>query len=118
MTQRGYTWTEQYRHECEVRYVAAMPTRQQRADYLDAIEQRKGGKPRADALRRDLRALWQARRAPLPPAGEPRAASVVAVHSGVNGQAEATPPGLGSFLGHPHGGDSDPVTCVDSGVAA
>lgn len=117
MTTRGITWTEEHRHACEVRYVAAMPTRQQRADYLEAIDKRRG-QAAGDALRAGLREMWAARKAPLPPGERPRPASVASVHPAVNAGQGAGTPVSGSFLAAPHGGDSDPVACVDSGVAA
>jgi hypothetical protein len=38
----GHTYTEQYRHECEVRYICARPTRQERAEYLAGVDKRRG----------------------------------------------------------------------------
>jgi len=59
------TYSEQHRHECEVRWVAALPTPARRRAYLDSIEQRRG-KPAADRLRTDLLKLWQVRKLPAP----------------------------------------------------
>ena len=61
MTERGFTWTEQHRHECEVRHVLALPGHEARREYLDAVERRRG-RPAADALRADVRALFEARK--------------------------------------------------------
>lgn len=62
MTERGFTWTEQHRHECEVRHVGTLPGHEARREYLDGVE-RKRGKAAADALRADVRALFEARKA-------------------------------------------------------
>ena len=118
MIERGYTWSEEWRHICEVRFIIDMPGRDQRLAYLAGIAKRRG-QPAADKLQADVRAAWPRRHeAPRPPGEGPRAASLGAVHLGVNAAGQGIPPGLGSFLGSAHGGDSDPVTCVDSGVAA
>ena len=50
---RGHTYSEQYRHECEVRYVLAMPSREQRAEYLDSLV-RKRSAAAAERLRQDV----------------------------------------------------------------
>lgn len=63
-----YTYSESYRHECEVRWIAALPTTARRRAYLDAIEQRRG-KPAADKLRADLLQLWRDRKRPDPHQG-------------------------------------------------
>lgn len=49
--------SEDWRHECEARYVAAMPMRQQRLDYVAAIESRRGT-AEAERLRSTVRAVW------------------------------------------------------------
>ena len=38
----GFTYTEQHRHECEVRWVLAMPSRAQRTAYLDPMPKWRG----------------------------------------------------------------------------
>lgn len=58
----GATWSEEHRHACEVRYVLAMPSREERAAYLDALP-RFRGKAAAERLRADVAAAWRARRA-------------------------------------------------------
>ena len=76
MIDRGPTWTEAHRHACEVRYVMGMPTRDQRAGFLDGVERRRG-KPAADRLRDDVATAWRARRETPSPRDEgPRAATV------------------------------------------
>ena len=118
MIERGYTWSQEWRHICEVRFIIDMPTRDRRTAYLEGIARRRG-QAAANALRRDVRAAWDSRRETPPPPGDgPRVPSVGAVHLGVNAAGQGIPPGLGSFLVPPHEGDSDPVKCVDSGVAA
>lgn len=61
MTAPGFTWTEQHRHECEVRHVLGLAGHEARREYLDAVERRRG-KPAADALRADVRALFDQRK--------------------------------------------------------
>lgn len=56
---RAYTYSEQFRHECEVRYVVALPTRQQRLDFLAAVEKRRG-EAAARRLRDDVQQAWAA----------------------------------------------------------
>lgn len=55
--------SEEWRHEAEARMVAARPTLDQRREYLDAVERRRG-KASADALRATMSLLWQARKSP------------------------------------------------------
>ena len=53
--------TEQYRHECEVREVAGLPSREKRHAYLDAVE-RVRGQATADNLCEDAMKLWTERK--------------------------------------------------------
>ena len=50
--------SEQWRHECEVRFVIKLSTREIRATYLNGVEQKRG-KPAADKLRMDVLAQWK-----------------------------------------------------------
>lgn len=50
--------SEDWRHECEARAIAKLPTLAERRAWLDDIE-RKRGKPAADRLRRTMRKLWE-----------------------------------------------------------
>lgn len=52
--------SEAWRHECEARAIAKLPTLAERRAWLDDIE-RKRGKPAADRLRATMRALWERR---------------------------------------------------------
>lgn len=52
--------SEAFRHECEARAIAKLPTLAERRAWLDDIE-RKRGKPAADRLRATMRALWERR---------------------------------------------------------
>lgn len=52
--------SEDWRHECEARAIAALPTLAERRAWLEMLE-RVRGKPAADALRQTMGALWQAR---------------------------------------------------------
>ncbi len=38
----AFTYTEQHRHECESRYVAALPSESRRAGYLMGVERHRG----------------------------------------------------------------------------
>lgn len=53
--------SEEHRHECEARYIAARPTLGDRREYLDLVE-RKRGKDAADRLRATMKKLWEARK--------------------------------------------------------
>lgn len=52
---------EAWRHECEARMIAGMETLQQRREYLDIVERRRG-KPAADALRVTMMLIWDQRK--------------------------------------------------------
>lgn len=52
--------SEEHRHECEARAIAALPTLAERRAWLVDIEHRRG-KAAADALRNTMRAIWAAR---------------------------------------------------------
>lgn len=52
--------SEAFRHECEARAIAKLPTLAERRAWLDDIE-RMRGKPAADRLRATMRALWERR---------------------------------------------------------
>lgn len=109
---RGHTFTEQYRHECEVRYVLAMPTRLQRAAYLDSLVKYRG-QASADRLRADVAAAWRAaREAPVPNDERPAPAPFGAVHNPLNPAPPS--PAEGSFPNLPHEGPLRRVGCVDS----
>jgi hypothetical protein len=58
--QRGHTYTEAFRHECEVRFVLKMRSPDARSQYLAGVEARRG-KPAADRLRDGVRAAWPQR---------------------------------------------------------
>lgn len=49
--------SEAWRHECEGRAIAALPTLAERRAWLGEIERRRG-KDAADRLRETMRALW------------------------------------------------------------
>lgn len=52
--------SEAWRHECEARAIAALPTLAARRAWLAAIAKRRGD-PAADRLRATMRAVWSAR---------------------------------------------------------
>lgn len=54
--------SEAWRHECEARAIAALPTLADRRAWLDAIEKRRG-QAEADRLRETMRKLWEGRNA-------------------------------------------------------
>lgn len=53
--------SEDYRHECEARAIAALPTLAQRREWMQALEHRRG-KAEADRLRTTMTALWKAKK--------------------------------------------------------
>jgi hypothetical protein len=56
--------SEEWRHECEARYIANIPTREQRHDYLAIVTKRRG--PEAgQALARLAQQIYTAQRAAL-----------------------------------------------------
>jgi len=54
------TYSEEYRHACEIRFVLCMPTKERRAAYLALVETRRG-KAAADRLRQDVLREWRKR---------------------------------------------------------
>lgn len=54
--------SEEWRHECEARAIAALPTLADRRAWLEGIEARRG-KADADRLRETMRELWKQRSA-------------------------------------------------------
>ena len=117
--QRGHTYSEAFRHECEVRYVLALPSKWARRDYLNSLH--KWRSPAAvERLRADVAAAWHARRteSPGPPDGEdgpPPLPACAGVNASVNGNHE---PVKGSFLHATNAGNSRPIESVVSGVSA
>ena len=57
---RGPTYTDEYRQPCEGRYVVALPGRDRRRAYLEAVE-RLRGKAAAERLRADILTAWKRR---------------------------------------------------------
>lgn len=55
------TASEAWRHECEVRFVLAMPGREARGKYINGVEKRRGSVA-AERLRQDISRAWQQRR--------------------------------------------------------
>lgn len=113
---RGFTYSEQHRHECEVRHVLALSTRHERADYIAVVTKRRGDAA-GERMRTDLSAAWAARRHP----NEPRAPKNGVAHAFgavVHLNGARTKPVHGSFLVPSGGGDSDLVRCVVSGAPA
>lgn len=54
-------YSEDWRHECEARAIAALQTLEQRRAWLELIEKRRG-KPAADRLRATMKLLWEKRK--------------------------------------------------------
>ena len=52
-----YTYTEQYRHECEVRMIVNMKFKSDRVRYLEGVEKARG-KIAADRLRKSILDIW------------------------------------------------------------
>lgn len=53
--------SEDYRHLCEARHIAALPTPADRRAWLESIEHRRG-KEAADRLRKTMGELWKAKK--------------------------------------------------------
>jgi hypothetical protein len=116
---RGFTYSDEHRHQCEVRFVLAMPSRAQRADYLDERLDKKRGAAAAQRLRDDVRAGWLAARGlqpPAPVAEQPGPMCATPVHLEVNGACTPSAPANGSFLAPAAAGNSDPIRSVVSEV--
>lgn len=54
--------SEQYRHECEIRYVLNLPDRKARGDYLVGVEKVRG-RAAAMRLKNGVEELWKQRTA-------------------------------------------------------
>lgn len=54
------TYTEAYRHECEVRYVVSLGTQEDRRKYLAGVAKRRGLEAMS-TLRNDAIRLWEKR---------------------------------------------------------
>ena len=54
------TASEDWRHYCEAKAIAALPTLSERRAWLEAVEKRLG-KASADRLRETMRQLWEKR---------------------------------------------------------
>ncbi|MBN8493221.1 MAG: hypothetical protein J0M00_17575 [Burkholderiales bacterium] len=90
------TCPAQLRDECELRYVLSLPTKAERADYLDRAE-RFDGKASTDCLRQRVAAGWAAAReagTPIPCMCEAAAAAASRAGNGelpVNGSSLVDP---------------------------
>jgi hypothetical protein len=58
--ERGFTWSQEYRHQCEVRTVIRwrIEDRTRALNYLEAVRVKRG-KEAAERLERDVRDQWQ-----------------------------------------------------------
>ena len=58
--ERGFTWSPEYRHQCEVRQVIKWrrEDRNKAIDYLEAVK-KKRGQSAGDELERDVITQWQ-----------------------------------------------------------
>ena len=64
MTDRGFTWSEQHRRECEARdWLAKGYTTAARVDELMADIAKRRGQAAADELREEMRRQWPNRKA-------------------------------------------------------
>jgi hypothetical protein len=55
---KSYTWSEEYRHKCEVEYVCALPSHNARQDFLARVKKRRG-EAGMQKLRGDAMKLWK-----------------------------------------------------------
>lgn len=102
------------RDECELRYILDLPTKAERADYLDRAE-RYDGKASTDRLRQRVADAWHAARAcatPLPCRCVVEPGAQASVHPQVNA------PSSGSSLDLPHEGSLRRVDGVVSEAVA
>lgn len=104
---RGFTYSEQWRHECEVRYVMRLPTRERRAAYLEHVRKHRGSDAAA-RLMVDVQQAWRAARGDAAPS--PQSDGNASSAAG----GEPLTPVNGSFLASQNEGNSDPVGCVHS----
>lgn len=102
------TYSEAWRHECEVRYVASLPSKQARARYLDgdahALPPIKSlaairGQAAADKLRADAKAYYSAQQAARKTPTAPRLSSGATTRGAASASpaGENSPPVSGSF---------------------
>lgn len=126
--ERGHTWSEAWRHECEVRFVCSLPSQQARHRYLEGdptaqprairgVRQQRGDAA-ADRLTADARALWATGWRAVAPATPKGREGASPVHRAPLGERTNTVPGSGSFPAASHGGPLRRDSCVDSGVSA
>lgn len=54
--------SEAWRHECEARHIAGLPSRAARTEWLEALERRRG-REAVDQLRATIKAVWPTRKA-------------------------------------------------------
>jgi len=57
VTEGGYTWSEKFRHECEIKWAASLPVRDL-AKYLAGVQRKRGN----ETFRRIEPAIIEARR--------------------------------------------------------
>jgi hypothetical protein len=55
------TYSEAWRHECEINFVLRMPTRERSAAYLALVERHRG-KAAADRMEEELTRAWNERK--------------------------------------------------------
>lgn len=57
--ERGFTWTQEYRHQCEVRQVLKWrkEDRSHALDYLEAVKKKRGASA-GEQLERDVKDQW------------------------------------------------------------
>jgi len=60
--------SEEWRHECEARFLIGLPTIDERRDFLAGIEKKRGA-AEADRLRATAEVLWEARKTAAHQAG-------------------------------------------------
>lgn len=123
----GHTWSEAWRHECEVRHVCSLPSQAARRLYIEGdpaaqprikgVRQQRGDAA-ADTLNADARALWATGwRTQTPPHPEGQEGANPVDRAPLGERTNAVP-GLGSLPAASHGGPLRRDSCVDSGVSA
>ena len=57
MIEQKYTWSEEFRHECELNMIMKKKTREERRSYIDGVERIRGIES-ANKIRSDILKLW------------------------------------------------------------
>lgn len=104
------TYSEDWRAECEARFVCRLPTRSRRLAYLEGVAQRRG-KPAADELGDSVQREWSRLKNPAP------LIDGSATSAAQHGVASIDTPDDGSSLACCVGGNSNRVLPLGDGLS-